>query len=376
MRDKLADRSPDGWRAHMRLKRADVDVPPGVDPDTYSFDTAPLYNGLNRNKRGLSLDATHPEGRELLARLLEKADVLVVNMTHRVLGDWGFEWERLEALNPGLVLVQMPALGATGPYRAMPGYGMLIEGMGGFAARHGDRSEPARATTTYYPDAVAGIHATLAALSGLARRARTGRGAMLDLSQQETTWLMLGEGIVQHSLTGREPGRMGNAEPGHCPSGFYLCADGAWIALSIRDDADWQRIAPEGLRALDLAQRIAERDRVDAAVGKWTSTRPCATVLDELAAAGIAARRVEDYRSTADHPGVAELAGLEDLIHPVTGRRSYLRIPVRVDGCPLASRSPAPVFDQHSDAILRSWLGLDDGRLRALRSSGAYGGGP
>ncbi len=141
-----AARSPDGWRARLRWRDAGVAIPPSADPDAFTWDAAALYNGLNRNKRGLSLDLTRPGARELVLRIVESTDIVVVNMTHRVLADFGLEYEVLARANPRLVLVKMPALGASGPYRAMPGYGMLIEGMGGFAARFGDRGEPARAS--------------------------------------------------------------------------------------------------------------------------------------------------------------------------------------------------------------------------------------
>ena len=196
---------PDGWRTPLKVD--------GV----LTWDAAPLHNGLNRNKRSASVDLSHPEGRDVLVALLEQADVFVVNMTASVLSDRGVEDDVLRAVDRGLVAITMPSLGNTGPYRTMPGYGMLIEGMGGLAARFGRPEEGARTTTTYYPDAIAGIHGTVAVLTGLAQRSTTGRGTLIDLSQQETTWLHLGEGLVLARRDGRDPERLGNNEAG-CPA--------------------------------------------------------------------------------------------------------------------------------------------------------------
>lgn len=209
---------PDGWRARVKWKRAGTPVPDGMDPDDHTWDAAALFNTINRNKRSVSVDLTTDGGRDVFARLLDVADALVVNMTASVLADRGIEDVVHRAVDRGLVAVMLPAVGATGPYRAMPGYGSLTEGMGGFSARFGYEDEGARSSTTYYPDAVAGLHASIAVLSGLTRRRSTGEGSFIDLSQQEVLWLQLGEGIAQRSMTGREPGRLGNRDPGSAAS--------------------------------------------------------------------------------------------------------------------------------------------------------------
>jgi crotonobetainyl-CoA:carnitine CoA-transferase CaiB-like acyl-CoA transferase len=372
-----AARSPDGWRARLRWRDAGVALPPGTDPDGYTWDAAALYNGLNRNKRGLSLDLTRPGARDLVLSLVEKVDVLVVNMTHRVLADFGLEYDVLARANPRLVLVNMPALGASGPYRAMPGYGMLIEGMGGFAARFGDRSEPARATATYYPDAVAGVHATLAALSALAARERTGRGGAIDLSQQETTWMMLGEGIALASLEGRDPDRVGDAEPGCWPSGLYPTADG-WLALVVQDDAERARLIACAGGALDgiETRRLDERDAIDATVASWTRAAKTADLERELRSRGVRARAVFDFRRDALPPELAALDPYESLAHPVTATRAYLRIPLRVDGAALSSRAPAPVFDQDTDEIVAALAAASAADRARLRAERVIGGTP
>jgi crotonobetainyl-CoA:carnitine CoA-transferase CaiB-like acyl-CoA transferase len=376
-----AGRSPDGWRARLRWRSAGVELPPGQDPEAYTWDAAALFNGLNRNKRQISLDLTRPGARLVFLGLVARTDLLVVNMTARVLDDFALGYDALAKVNPRLVLLQMPALGASGPSRAMPGYGMLIEGMGGFAARYGARDEAARATATYYPDAVAGIHATVAALAALAARERSGRGCEVDLSQQETLWLQLAEGIALASLEGREPDRLGDAEPGCSPSGIYPCADG-WLALVASSDAEVSRLAALAGDALaDLARlprerRLAERDRVDAPLAAWTSRAKAADLEQELRRAGLRARAVFDFRRASLPPDLARLDPYEELVHPVTGRRTYLRVPLRIDGAPLASRRPAPTFDQHTDEVLAEWAQAGAADLEWLRRERVIGGRP
>ena len=306
---------PDGWRTRLRWDRAGVDIPAGADPEAHTWDAAALFNTVNRNKRSVSLDLTTDGGRHAFRRLLDAADVLVVNMTASVLADRGVEDDVRAAVERGLVAVTLPAVGATGPYRQMPGYGTLTEGMGGFAARFGYEDEGARVSTTYYPDDVAGLHATVAVVAGLARRRATGAGWFVDLSQQEVTWLQVGEGIPHHAMTGRDPGRTGNREPGVAPSGVERDGDG-WVAVV---DGRRHRVVTwdDGLRAGSLP--------------------------------------------------------VETVTHPVTGERTYLALPVTVDGRRLTTRRPAPLFDQHTDEVLGEWGGLAPAEVAELRASAAVG---
>ncbi|HVM08527.1 MAG TPA: CoA transferase [Acidimicrobiales bacterium] len=372
-----AGRYPDGWRTRLRWSDAGVDVPEGVDAGEYTWDAAALFNSLNRNKRGVSIDLATEHGREAFLDLLAQADVLVANMTYSVLADRRIDVEVQAAVERGLVFANMPALGATGRYRDMPGYGMLMEGMGGFSARFGYRDEGARASTTYYPDAVAGIHGSVAVLAALTERERTGRGATIDLSQQETTWLQYGEGIALRSITGREPQRLGNGEPRTCVSGVYPTTDG-YVAVVVDEESFdalasvAQPLAPFATTSIE--QRLAHREALDVAMAEWTSTRSVVQVVEALVHLdGARAMRCHTFR-TGYRSGEFEQRGLLDEVeHPVTGRRAYVALPVRIDGRAVASTRPAPAFAQHTDEVLTEWAGYDAGRLAHLRAAEAIG---
>jgi crotonobetainyl-CoA:carnitine CoA-transferase CaiB-like acyl-CoA transferase len=369
-----AGRWPDGWRGRPKWKDAGVAIPDGVDPEDINYDAAALFNGINRNKRSASIDLTVAEGRETFLRLLDAADVLVLNMTHHVLSQRGVEDEVMAAVDKGLVVVNLPMLGATGPYRSMPGYGTLAEAMGGFASRFGSRREGARGSMTYYPDDVGGLHATVAALSGLA-----GGGAFIDLSQQEAMWLQLGETIAFRSLTGREPARMGNAEPGLSPSGLYPAAGDRWVAIVTKTDDDWAGLVKSASPRLDrfaplsAAERVAARDELDAAVAAWTAGRSIDDVVADLQAARVPCQPVESFKRLFWDGGLGRRDLIEEVDHPVTGRRWYAMCPVRVDGRRVTSVAPAPTFGQHTDEVLRQWAGLDEPGVGTLRAKEAVG---
>jgi crotonobetainyl-CoA:carnitine CoA-transferase CaiB-like acyl-CoA transferase len=352
-------RQVDGWRLAMPPGRAMREVPPGVDPDAPNVNVAPNFNALNRSKRGVAVDLTTPDGRKIALELVACSDVVVANFTSRVLPQLRLTWDDMRAVNPAVVLLSMPALGASGPYHRAAGYGTIIEGMGGLASRFGYEHEGARVSDTYYPDAVAGVHASVAVLAALARRRRTGDGMYLDMSQQEVMWLQLGEGIVHASATGREPGRMGNREPGCATSGCFATRDGRFAAIVTRTASEAERLSA-----------VAGED-----VGDWCLANSLEDVVSELGRAGVGVAPVNTYREAASDPALEAVSAFECLDHPVTGRHRYLRVPVRLDGSPLASTRPAPRFHEHTHEVLDE-LGYGTAAVQRLESSGAIGGEP
>jgi crotonobetainyl-CoA:carnitine CoA-transferase CaiB-like acyl-CoA transferase len=367
-------RALDLWRGPAKLPPGASGPYPNGEPGERPYNRSANFSALNRNKRAISLDVATPPGREALLRLVARADAVLSNFTARVLPNLGLTYAALRAAKDDIVLVTMPALGATGPYAAAAGYGTIIEAMGGFGARFGHRDEGARISQTYYPDAVAGIHATVALLAALERRRTTGAGGMVDLSQQEALWLQLGEGIVLAGCAGREPDRMGNAEPWCVPSGFFPTADGGWLALVVRTDDAFARLAAlvgEPLAHVDAgaAARVRERDAIERALAAWTGARPRADLLAALRRAGIAAAPVNTYRGALHDPAMAALHAFEQVTHPESGAQTYLRLPLRLDGRPVATRRPAPCFGQHTDEVLAE-AGFTAAEIAALRADG------
>ncbi len=340
-----AGERPDGWRGPHKpgsvLPRGEA----RTDAEELSLDVAPNFNSLNRNKRALALDLKSPEGRALCLELVAQVDVVVANFTQRVLPTLGLDYAELRRANPGVVLLNMPALGASGPYREAAGYGSIIEGMGGFASRFGGEKEGARVSQTFYPDPVAGIHGVVAVLAALAARDRDDAGAELDLSQQEVLWLLFGESIVTASGQGRDVGRLSNREPGAATSGVFPTADGDWVAVVSERDCD------------GLVSSSRERKSVD--------------FVQEVRAAGGRAEVVLDFHASCLDPRMRPW--LESVEHPVTGTISSLRVPLRVDGMYVDTRRPAPVFDQHTEQVLSDWIQCPERRMLGLRSVGVLG---
>ncbi|MEM9565755.1 MAG: CoA transferase, partial [Actinomycetota bacterium] len=290
---KLEAQAPfDGWRA---LRPYDHGMRPGQEHftgDNRWFEASGLFNALNRGKRGLVLSLATDEGREVFLDLVASCDAIVANFSAHVLPQLGLDWATLEAVNPGLVVVRMPAFGVDGPYSQAAGYGSIVEAMGGIGHRQGYEHEGARISNIYYPDPVAGVHAAVGLLAGLYRRDRTGRGIELDLSHQEATWSLHGDALVLAERDGRNVGRVGNRQPGCAVSGMYATADDRWVA-AVGDE----RVVAEAGRALDDSAALPADDliaRVTAAGGMAVE------VLDPWTAPAV--EPVAGRRETVDHP--------------------------------------------------------------------------
>ncbi|MFM7534627.1 MAG: CoA transferase [Acidimicrobiales bacterium] len=340
----------EGYRVLRLHADSDPDRLAALKVDNRWFEASAVHNTVNRNKRGVVANLSAPEGRALFLDLARSADAVLCNFTAKVLPDLGIGFEDLVAVNPGIVVVRMPAFGCEGPYSHAAGYGTVVEGMGGFGSRFGYDDEGARISDLYWPDPVAGVHAALAILSGIERRDRTGAGSELDVSHMEAMWMELGEGLVVASGRGRDIGRMGNREPAAAVSGFVAAAEGRWVAV---------------IGAEHRAAAVTEAMRA-------TEGRPWGEVVDAVRGAGGAAEVVNEVLDATVDPRLADRFEIVD--HPVTGPMRHIRAPFVLDGRPTTTRRRAPLFDEHTDEVLTERAGCDSARLAELRAAKVIGG--
>ena len=345
----------------------------------------PAYVTVGRGKRSFDVDLTTEEGRALVLDLVAIADVLVENNATGVMERLGLGWDVLRERNPRLVMVGTQLYGARGPWAAKKGYGPSARAIGGLTWLWAHGPDTPRGVMTIHPDHLAGRLVAISALAGLRQRARTGSGTRIDLAQFEAVILFLAEHYLHESI---EPGAaqpMGTIDPRHAPWGVYRCRDDeggieAWVAICVRDDADWEslcRIAPDEF-AVDAwaceATRVGERSAVDAAVTRWVASRDARSIERQLVDAGVPASRLLHPRLLADHPVYRHWGWPAPIEQPGIG-------PLLLEGAALEgsrmgrpSVRPAPLLGADTDAIAISLLGLDPPRVAELRAAGVLGG--
>jgi crotonobetainyl-CoA:carnitine CoA-transferase CaiB-like acyl-CoA transferase len=362
---------PDGWRMGI----------PGPEPQ----ERAHVFNAVNLNKRGITLDLSQPEGRELLRRLVERADALVENYSPRVLANFGLTDDVLFDWRPGLVVLSMPAFGSDGPWGDFVGFAPNIEQLSGLPNFVGYEGGPPVLAGTALADPVAGLAGAFTLLAALHERDRTGQGQHVDLSQLEVLTSLLAAGILETAATSAEPVRRGNAHPAAAPHGVYPClGDDSWVAIACMDDSDFRCLVAAMMRAdlgtdsrfITMDARLRNREELDGIIAAWTRGEDAADVAELLQAVDVAAGQVVDPRQLHDDPHLWERGFFVELDREAVGRHAYPGLPFRFSETPGAVRSPAPTLGQHNREVLGSMLGLSDEDLAALAARQVIGDRP
>ena len=344
---------------------------PGIERSGYFADR-------NSNKRAIRLDLKHPEGRRLARALIARSEVVANNFTPGTMDRLGLGYDVVSAERPDIVYLSMSMQGATGPDRGDVGFGLTIAALTGLLHLSGPPDRPPIGTGTNYPDHVPNpCHAAFAVLAALHHRRRTGRGQFIDLAQTEPTIALLGTAITDFTANGRVQGRVGNAHPLAAPHGAYPCLGGRWIAIAARTDAQWRAIAAElGLTRDgwdDPAARTAGRDALDDLVAAATRGREASGLADALQRAGVPAAMVARIDDLVERDAqLAHRGHWVRLDHAVMGRTLYNAPPMRLSRTDFEMRTPAPLLGEHTDAVCREVLGLDDDEIRRLRADGVF----
>jgi crotonobetainyl-CoA:carnitine CoA-transferase CaiB-like acyl-CoA transferase len=344
-----------------------------------------LFHGVNVGKRSITLDLGRPEGVELAKRLVAGADAVIENFSPRVMEAFGLGDDVLAEVNPRAVVVRMPAFGLDGPWRDRVGFAPTMEQLSGMAWLTGHPDGPPMAPRGAC-DPLAGIHAAFALVAALARRDRTGEGALLEVPMIEVALNVTAEQVIEHDVHGVVLERAGNRGPAAAPQNVYACrGEERWVALAVAGDEHWaglRRVLGDPAWAADpsLASdpgRRAAHDLLDRELSAWFAGRDRDDVVEQLAAAGVPAAAVVLPPDVVGNVQLRARGFFETLDHPDTGPTEYAGLPFAplrgVDGW---CRRPAPTLGQHNDEVLGGELGLDAEELERLRESQVIGDRP
>lgn len=358
-----------------------IEPPAGGDPlrnwRLMKEGTSVWWQVQSRNKRSVALDLRSEEGQEIARKLIAEADVLVENFRPGTLEAWGMGYEVLSKLNPGLVMLRISGYGQSGPYRDLPGFGMIGEAMGGLRHLTGEPGRVPVRCGVSIGDTLAALHGVIGVLAALRHReVNGGQGQVIDVALHEAVFNVMESLIPEYSAFGavREPG--GSALPGIAPSNAYSCLDGV-VLVAGNGDSIFKRLMqaigrPDLGEAPDLANnagRVARVDEIDAAIGAWTLQRSVAEVLATLGEAHVPAGKVYTARDIAEDPHYRA----RDMILTQVTREGYeVEVPgivPKLMGTPGTVRSAAPRLGEDTDAVLRE-VGLNEAQIAALRARG------
>ena len=365
-----------------RLDNSRLRGTPTVGPrvDGPAEELTPYSHQTNHGKLSFSADIKHPDGRALIRRLVDTADVLVENLSPGVLARGGLAYEDLSESNPGLIMLSMSAVGQDGPLSGMRAYAPVMTSLSGAESLVGYDDEPVVGMITFgFGDPNAASHALVALMAALVQRERTGRGQYIDMSQIEAMGGVLGEAIAELQVAGRDPGARGMRHPSLAPHGNYPCAgEDRWIALAAADDEEWARLA--GALDADLAGdarfrhaegRLRDRDALDAAIAAATVEHDRDELMARLRAARVSAAPLLGLEESLEDEHLRARGMFETVDHPVVGQHEVTRVAWRMSGTPARVRSPAPTVGQHTHDVATRVLGLSPEEIERHEASGA-----
>ncbi|MFO7965669.1 MAG: CoA transferase [Desulfobacterales bacterium] len=355
---------------------------PDNDPGERPWERQALTNDLNRNKRGLTLELNTPSGLALFKRLVSVSDVVLENFSPRVMENFGITYSVLQRLNPRIIMCSLSGFGLTGPFRDHVAFGTTIEPACGLAGITGYPGGGPRLSGNPYPDAVAAMHGTVAVLTALLHRSKSGVGQQIDLSQCESATCLIGEYVLDLAINHRLPERMGNHDCCCAPYGCYPCrGEDKWITIEITGEPQWQALV-ESMgnppwageeRFSHMNARLENREELDRRVADWTSGYPSHELMLLLQEHGIPAGDVLNAEELMNDPHLLARGFFQPVFHPETGRRLYAGSAIHFEHDSSQKGSPAPTLGRDNEWVLKEILGLSDAEIGRLYREGVIG---
>ena len=353
--------------------------------DTQGRETAEAayYLGTNRNKRSVTCDISHAAGQALVRELVPLCDVFVENFKVGDMARYGLDYAALKALNPRLVYCSVTGFGQTGPYRDRAGYDYAVQGIGGLMSITGERDDldggPQKVGVAV-ADLFTGMYATVAILAALRHAEKTGEGQAIDMALLDTQVAMLANLGANYLVSGKVPGRSGNAHQNIVPYQVFETApapDGSkdHVILAVGNDGQFGKFCEVAARPeLAMDQRYARnQDRVrNRAVlvpllEQIMQQRTKAQWLAALEAAKVPCGAINNLAEVFDDPQVQERNMVTTWEHPLEPALRLVSSPMKFSLTPVRIARPPPLLGQHTDEVLDEMLGRTPSQVGKLR---------
>ncbi|RKP44431.1 CaiB/BaiF CoA transferase family protein [Pararobbsia silviterrae] len=339
--------------------------------------TSVWWQVQSRNKKSVSLDLRQPEAQELIRAMVSDVDVVVENFKPGAMEKWGLGWDDLRKINPRLVMLRVSGYGQTGPYRDLPGFGVIGEAMGGLRHLSGEPDRTPVRVGISIGDSLSALHGVIGVLLALRARDQSGEGQMIDVALYESVFNMMESLLPEYAVFGEVRQPAGSSLPGIAPSNAYRCADGKYVLIAGNGDSIFKRLMNViGRNDLgespDLASnngRVRNVEALDAAISEWTGRHGMDDVLNLLNAAHIPAGKIFDIADIASDPHYLER---EMILDGELDDGTPIKLPgivPKLSATPGEVRSAAPSLGQHTDEILERF-GLNAERRADWRSRG------
>jgi len=347
---------------------------------------AAYYLGANRNKRSITCDIAQPAGQQLIRDLAKNCDVLVENFKVGDLARYGLSYEDIRKVNPKLVYCSITGFGQTGPYRDRAGYDYIVQAMGGLMSITGERDDlgggPQKVGVAV-ADLFTGMYATVSILAALRHADRTGEGQWVDMALLDTQVAMLANLGANYLVSGKVPGRAGNAHQNIVPYQVFETAPGAagrdFMILAVGNDSQFAKFCEVAGRAELAADerfaknqgRVRHRAVLVPMLEEIMLTRTKAHWLAALETARVPCGAINNLAEVFADPQVTDRQMVNRWAHPLHDDVRLVASPIKMSATPVRTERPPPLLGQHTSEVLMDLPGYDAARIDALKKQGA-----
>jgi len=370
-----------------------IERPKGGDPARIASVDSPdadslYFLVLNSNKKGVTLDLSKEDGKELLRRLIRESDVLLENFAPGTIDRLGFGYKAVSEINPRIVYGSIQGFSDQSPYKDFRCFDAVAQSMGGAVAITGTPDGPPLKPGPTFADTGTGIYLASGIIAALYQRHSTGRGQHVKVAMQEATLTFSRMALARQQVTGKAAERVGNASPSSssAPSALYACHGGGandyCFIYTARDDItgnqQWRALLKvigrenllEDARYATPVERFKRKDEVDEIIAPWMRSQDKRKAMELLNAAGVPAGAVLDSADMIDDPSLRATGILTEVQHPVRGPIVLPGWPVRMSDSPTPVTTCPPLLGQHTNEVLGEVIGLTGEDLAAYRTRG------
>ena len=340
-----------------------------------------IFLALNTNKLGITLNLELTQGRALLLRLAEKADLVIENFAPRYLPGLGLDFATFQSRNPELILTSITPFGQSGPWADFQANNLLISNLSGFSREHPGpvddlESQPPLQLAAHQSDFIAGLTAAAATVAALNRRLQPGGGCHVDVGEMEVLSLLPQTGLTGHSQGNPPKGRHKSVAGIESLRAILPCRDG-YVSISPRQEDQWERFVdmmgnPEWAQDAKFATRagrVENWSQLERLLAQWTSRQAKEDVYRQAQAQHIPSFPLNNVADLLGSPQFQAREFFTESSHPVAGALTYPGWPFQLASGKRVELRAAPLLGQHNQAILGdSGLGLTPDQLQLLRA--------
>lgn len=338
------------------------------------WESSSIFNNVNLNKLGVTLDLSHPRGVELAKQIVLISDVVAQNMRPGVMDKLGLGYEALAQIKPDIIMLSSSAYGTTGPYREYTGYAPHFSAFSGAASMTGyPDGEPNILTGA--TDIRSATTATFAILAALNYRQQTGKGQHIDLSSPETLSVLIGDTLMDYTMNQRLPSRSGNRDTIMAPHNCYRCkGEDKWVSIAVATDEEWEALCQamgnlertgDGLFS-DSYSRWQNQEHLDRLIAEWTINYSPDEVMEQLQASGVAAMPSFSAEELFSNPHLRVREAITEVEHPVMGKQVVMNPPWKLSETPARIERAAPLLGEHNDYVFGNLLGISRQEIARL----------